>query len=131
MRWMHWVHCIGTFIRFFSRNQFLGTVFRFRNHVEKVKYRTRFRESDWNIQSLTTNNFKMKGLDLKDKSYEYLNYKTQRIKKIKTDLHDIRQMIVMMDFLIEKKRSDRLTSYMPELKTFVKSLKKNTKRYLS
>ena len=73
----------------------------------------------------------MKGLDLKDKSYEYLNYKTQRIKKIKTDLHDIRQMIVMMDFLIEKKRSDRLTSYMPELKTFIKSLKKNTKRYLS
>ena len=73
----------------------------------------------------------MKVLDLKDKSYEYLNYKTQRIKKIKTDLHDIIQMIVMMDFLIEKKRSYRLTSYMPELKTFVKSLKKNTKRYLS
>ena len=73
----------------------------------------------------------MKGLDLKDKSYEYLNYKTQRIEKIKTDLHDIRQVIVMMDLLIEKKCSDRLTSYMPELKTFINSLKKNTKRYLS
>jgi len=36
----------------------------------------------------------------------------------------------MMDFLIEKEYSDRLTSYMPELKAFILSLEKHTKRYL-
>jgi hypothetical protein len=73
----------------------------------------------------------MKTTDLKDKSIEDPDYKTRQIEKIKTDLYYIREVIDMMDFLIEKKCSDRLTSYMPELKTFVKSLKKNTKRYLS
>jgi len=47
-------------------------------------------------------------------------------KKIKANLYDIRQDLDMMDFLIEKEYSDRLTSYMPELKAFVLSLEKHT-----
>ena len=73
----------------------------------------------------------MKTTDLKDKNLEDPDYKNRQIEKIKTDLYYIREVIDMMELLIEKKCSDRLTSYMPELKTFVKSLKKNTKRYLS
>jgi len=69
----------------------------------------------------------MKTTDLKDKNLEDPDYKNRQIEKIKTDLYYIREVIDMMDFLIEKKCSDHLTSYMSELKTFVLSLKKHTK----
>jgi hypothetical protein len=72
----------------------------------------------------------MKTTDLKNKSLEDPEYKTCQIEKIKADLYDIRQVLDMMDFLIEKEYSDRLASYMPELKAFVLSLEKHTKRYL-
>ena len=109
----------------------MGTGFRFRNQTEIGRIYSRIKKSGRNIQSLTNKYIKMKTTDLKDKSIEDPDYKSRQIEKIKTDLYHIREVIDMMDFLIEKKCSDRLISYMPELKTYVKSLKKNTKRYLS
>jgi len=69
----------------------------------------------------------MKATDLKDKSIDDPNHKTLQIEKIKTDLYNIRQVLDMMDFLVDREYYDRLTSCMPELKTFVLSLDKHTK----
>jgi len=66
----------------------------------------------------------MKTIDLKDESSE--DHKTLQIETVKTDLFNIRQVLDMMDFLMERD-SGRLTSYMPELKSFVLSLDKHTK----
>ena len=67
----------------------------------------------------------MKTIDLKDESSE--DHKTLQIETVKTDLYNLRQVLDMMDFLIDREYYDRLTSYMPELKTFVLSLDKHTK----
>ena len=64
--------------------------------------------------------FKMKATDDS-------NHKTLQIEKIKTDIYNIRQVLDMMDFLVDREQYDRLNSYMPEFKTFVLSLDKHTK----
>ncbi|HZK96904.1 MAG TPA: hypothetical protein VFC67_22080 [Prolixibacteraceae bacterium] len=69
----------------------------------------------------------METTELKGKSFDDPDQKTRQIEKIKTDLINLRHVIDMIDFFIEQENIDRISAWLPDLKSAFVSIKKHTK----